>query len=209
MDKKLSEPMNHREDVPLGIVLLGCLGLVPVLTLIFLKPNNTTLSDYNTFTISVFVLTIGLWAGLRIHLFDAHHHTFNKNILLAVLLGAILFFVPLFLGSALLFNHFSSTITLEASVDYEMVVFGLIGSSLGELLIIAINKDYQLQKQALEKLALNQEMTIKEVATIANMSEKKVHRALGYQEKVPASVAREWLENVKGIRCPPAVKALA
>ena len=203
MDKKLREPMNHR-NLPWGAVLLGLLGL---LFLFLTYPSEPpVIGSALYFTSSYTCLMLGLWAALRINLFHADHDEFNlSNAIIPAFFGAFFYIAPIIIYDVVILEACTLTVTKLAA----MLGFGLIISLLDEQLIIIIIKDYQLQKQALEKLALNQEMTFKEVAAIANMSEDKVQRALGYQTRVPASVVREWLENVKGIRCPPAKKVLA
>ena len=214
MDKKLSEPMNHR-NLPWGVVLLGLLGFLslflpytsepPEYFVDVIGPVDAILTSLG-FICSYTCLMLGLWAALRINLFHADHDEFNlSNAIIPAFFGAFFYIAPIIIYDVVILEACTLTVTKLAA----MLGFGLIISLLDEQLIIIIIKDYQLQKQALEKLALNQEMTFKEVAAIANMSEDKVQRALGYQTRVPASVVREWLENVKGIRCPPAKKVLA
>lgn len=204
MKNKLREPMNHRNFIWSG-VLLGILSLF----FVYIFPPTDTFGSILTGLIIILdycCLMMCLWAALRINLLGAHQHEINVgSAIIPSFFGAIFAVAPIIVGGVLVYHLF----TLTVSTLVMLFAFGLLISFTSEMMIFCINQQHCLQKQALSRFLHNQEMTIGEVAAIALLPEKKVRRALGYQEKVPASAAREWLENVKGIRCPPAVKALA
>ena len=203
MYKQLREPTNPKKTPwSMALLMLICFCI-----------NFFLLTEYafgvviTVFSYAGFVLA--LWAALRTSLF---HELYQEDIKpgKAILLSfpfALFFILPLILGGDF-FGVFSAD-TLDKDTLAWMIGFGLVMGFTSEMLVQIFNEECHLQIQALSKFPNDEELTCKEVAIIALIPEKKVQRALGYQTSVPASVAREWLENVKGIKCPPAVKALA
>ncbi len=211
MNKKLREPTDPR-NLPWVGVLLGLLGLFltytsepPEYFVDVIGPVDAILTSLG-FISSYTFLMFGLWAALRINLFHADHDEFNlSNAIIPAFFGTFFCVAPIIIYDVLILG----VLTLTLSTLAALLGFGALLALLADALIAHANKEHELQAQGLGKLSTNQEMTIGEVAAIALLPEKKVYRALGYQEKVPASAAREWLEDIKGIRCPPAKKALA
>ncbi|MBD3281209.1 hypothetical protein GF391_00495 [Candidatus Uhrbacteria bacterium] len=139
-------------------------------------------------------------------MFHADHDEFNLgNAIIPAFFGIFFCIAPIIIYEVVILETLTLTVTKLA----VLLGFGAFLALLAEALIADANKEHKLQAQGLRRFPHNQELTPKEVAVIAGVSEKKVHRALGYQTSVPASVAREWLEGVQGIRCPPAEKKLA
>lgn len=211
MKKKLREPANPR-NLPWGGVLLGLLGFFliyisepPEYFVDVLGPIDAIFTSLG-FIGSYAVLMLCLWAALRIHLLQADHDKFNiGNAIIPALFGTFFCIAPIIIYDVVILETLTLTVTKLA----VMLGFGAFPALLAEAMIAHANKEHELQAQGLRRFRHDQEMTIKEVAAIASVSEDKASRALGYHEKVPASVAREWLEGVKGIRCPPAEKKLA
>ncbi len=199
MNKKLHNPIDPRLMPWVGVLL----SLISFYLIFVVGGPPIGILDSVFIALSYINLITFLWMAARINLFNARHQDIKfADTIVPVLLGAIFVVVPTILGNELYFNFCD----LNTGALALLLGFGLTAGFVSELIISFLNKDYQLQVQALGKFPLDQSLTIDEIAIISFVSKQKVRRALGYQENVPASVAREWLENVKGIRCPPVEK---
>ncbi|MFZ6015753.1 MAG: hypothetical protein ACOYUZ_05380 [Patescibacteria group bacterium] len=195
MSKKLKDPMNPRIS-PFLLVLAGL-----VFFLYDLMPHNPFLTEMRLLQITL--MSVGLWGIFRLYIVKLG----NTEIEVSKFILFVASFTVIF---TLLSPFFTANMFDDIPIKWKFILTVIGGMWLGvfsEVGAFHFNKLHMLQTRAIEKLAHDQALTIEEIAAmVPSGTVQNVERALGRKSDVPASVARKWLENVKGIRCPPTEK---